>query len=60
MKCKSCTHYGFYKMITGGPYGYAGEIPCVTCWRFLHQDNYEPAEVDRLADDGKWREADHE
>ena len=43
MNCKTCRHYGFYQMITNGPYGYAGEIPCVTCRHFsVAQDNYEP------------------
>lgn len=42
--CKTCRHYGFYQMITSGPYGYAGPIPCNTCSRFsMTEDNYEPA-----------------
>lgn len=41
--CKTCRHYGFYQMITGGPYGYAGPIPCANCSRFSwDNDNYEP------------------
>lgn len=43
--CKTCTHYGLYKMITSGqPFGYVGEIPCTTCSRYSSmQDNYEPS-----------------
>lgn len=42
-RCLTCRHYGFYKMITHGPYGYAGEIPCISCVHFSFvQDNYEP------------------
>jgi hypothetical protein len=41
--CKTCSNYHFYLMITGGPYGYAGRIPCVNCSRFSYaQDNYSP------------------
>ena len=44
--CKTCRYYGFYKMITGGPYGYAGPIPCVNCSRFSStEDNYEQAAI---------------
>lgn len=43
--CKNCQHYHFYLMITGGPYGYAGRIPCETCSRFSHQqDNFSPTQ----------------
>ncbi|MFA6359054.1 MAG: hypothetical protein WCY09_10450 [Candidatus Omnitrophota bacterium] len=42
--CKTCKHYGFYEMITHGPYGYTGKIPCATCINFSFEyDNYEPA-----------------
>ncbi len=41
--CKQCQHHNFYKMITDGPYGYAGPIPCQRCSRFsVTQDNFEP------------------
>ena len=40
--CKNCLHYGFREMIKK-PYGYAGEIPCLTCSRFsFTQDNFSP------------------
>ena len=43
MKCKECRHYCFYLMITGGPYGYSGDIPCTRCSRFSTvEDNFEP------------------
>lgn len=43
MKCKTCRHYGFYQMITNGPYGYAGTIPCTGCVHFsFDTDHYEP------------------
>jgi hypothetical protein len=43
--CKNCNNYSFYKMITNGPYGHAGEIPCEKCSRFsFTHDNYEPRE----------------
>jgi len=46
MNCKECRHYGFYQMITQGPYAYAGKIPCVTCGRFdPKEDNFEPINV---------------
>ena len=41
--CNNCHHYHFYLMVTGGPYGYSGIIPCLTCLRFSYQqDNYSP------------------
>lgn len=41
--CKSCRHYQLYEMITHGPYGYSGYIPCQTCSRLSWRpDNYEP------------------
>lgn len=44
MKCSECRHYSFYVMITGGPYGYSGEIPCLKCSRFSYlQDRFEPS-----------------
>lgn len=47
MNCKNCTHYHFYQMITGGPYGYSGDIPCTRCSRFASlQDNYVPIQPD--------------
>lgn len=43
MSCETCRHYGFYKMITEGPYSYSGRIPCANCVRFKSQeDNYKP------------------
>ena len=43
MKCKRCRHYSLYKMITEGPYGYSGPIPCQNCKHFsCVQDNFEP------------------
>lgn len=41
--CKTCQHYDFYVMITSGPYGYTGVIPCQRCSRFSsREDNYKP------------------
>ena len=41
-KCKTCKHYGFYRMIMDGPYSYAGPIPCLTCCYFsVQENNYE-------------------
>lgn len=37
--CKSCGHYELYKMITGGPYGYSGDIPCLRCCRFQRMND---------------------
>ena len=34
-KCKTCVHYGILKMITGGPYGYGGDIPCLRCSEYM-------------------------
>lgn len=43
-QCMSCMHYSFYLMITGGPYGYSGPIPCSSCDHFRWtNDNYVPA-----------------
>jgi hypothetical protein len=43
-KCRTCVHYGFYRMITNGPYGYSGSIPCTTCVHFSWSaDNYTPS-----------------
>lgn len=43
IKCKTCKHYQFYKMITEGAYSYSGVIPCLTCQEFNKpQNNYEP------------------
>jgi len=40
--CGTCTHRGFREMIKK-PYGYAGEIPCLTCSRFSWvKDRYSP------------------
>jgi hypothetical protein len=48
--CRTCRHYGFYRMITEGPYGYAGVIPCTTCSRFsVVLDNYESCSGDPKA-----------
>ena len=43
MNCRQCAHYGFYRMITDGPYGYAGKIPCLTCKHLdWQEDNFTP------------------
>jgi hypothetical protein len=43
MKCKECAHYGFYQMITNGPYGFYGYIPCANCIHFITTtDNFSP------------------
>ena len=43
-KCQTCANYGFYRMITNGPYGYSGPIPCTTCVHFSWSaDNYTPS-----------------
>jgi len=50
MKCNSCRHYGFYQMIQA-PYGYRGEIPCLTCSRFSPTtDNFEPINSLKIVD----------
>lgn len=42
--CKTCVHYGFYRMITEGMYGYSGHIPCANCKHFSWvQDCYVKA-----------------
>lgn len=48
--CKSCKHYSFYQMITGGLYGYSGYIPCLTCSR-IHpmDDKYQPIAAEQCA-----------
>lgn len=48
MKCETCAHYGFYQMITQGPYTYSDKdiIPCITCSQFSpRRDNYEPMPI---------------
>ena len=35
LKCKTCVHYGMLKMITGGLYGYGGDIPCLRCSEYI-------------------------
>lgn len=44
MDCSSCGSYELYKMVTSAkPYGYSGEIPCLSCSRFSWlKDNYKP------------------
>ena len=43
-RCRTCVHYGFYRIITNGPYGYSGPIPCTTCVHFSWSaDNYTPS-----------------
>jgi hypothetical protein len=45
MNCKTCRHYHFYLMITSGSYGYAGDIPCLSCSNMKWTtDKYEPLE----------------
>ena len=34
LSCKTCGNYELMKMITSGPYGYTGDIPCLRCCRF--------------------------
>jgi len=35
LKCENCGHYQLYKMLVSGePYGYSGDIPCLRCIRF--------------------------
>jgi hypothetical protein len=46
MKCKDCQHYQIYKMITSGPYGYSGDIPCNRCIRFGKNDEFVPVRQD--------------
>jgi len=46
MNCKSCVNYGLYQMVTAGPYGYSGDIPCLRCSHFsTTEDNYVAATV---------------
>lgn len=41
MKCKQCSYYGLYQMITSNkPYGYSGDIPCTRCSE-LRKENSE-------------------
>jgi hypothetical protein len=51
MNCETCSNYGFYKMITGRAYWYAGPIPCLNCSRFSWvEDNYKPTHKDSISD----------
>jgi len=34
--CQQCEHYYFRQMISQ-PYSYCGEIPCLSCSRFMTQ-----------------------
>lgn len=49
-KCKECSHYGLYQMIISGkPYGYTGDIPCLRCSRFsMTEDNFTPIGTPKL------------
>ena len=52
MECLTCFHRGFREMIKQ-PYGYAGEIPCLTCSRFCFvEDKYEPIVEKKELNDG--------
>jgi hypothetical protein len=46
--CKTCGNYDLFKMITSGPYGYSGDIPCLRCRRFL------TANDEHTAVDNRW------
>jgi hypothetical protein len=41
MKCKTCIHYGIYKMVMSGGHHYAGDIPCLRCVHYGKNDEYE-------------------
>ena len=41
-KCSTCIHRNFREMIKH-PYGYSGNIPCLTCIHYsFYEDNYCP------------------
>ena len=47
--CDGCNHKGFREMIKS-PYGYSGEIPCLTCSRFNNiEDRHTGAGNSRLS-----------
>ena len=49
MNCENCKHYSLKQMITEGPYGYSGKIPCLTCSRFsIKEDNFEPKNNEKV------------